>query len=166
MGAVLPEVLVGGTGEAMGIVSSGGTDGNTTGKAAGGGAALGLGGSDGGGFPSNVVGFGRKRRGGFPSNGKWKACWAFFQDIQPRAQGGKGCFCDVTVHPIDLVIQGFDSHQKHRDIAAYLIRKRRDILASDLFVQGFDSLRERRDIATYLIRKRCDIFAYLGNGGL
>ena len=34
----------------MGIVPSGGTDGNTTGKAAGGGAALGLGGSDGGGY--------------------------------------------------------------------------------------------------------------------
>ncbi len=126
----------------MGIVPSGGTDGNTTGKA---GAALGSGGSGGGGFPSNV---------------EWNICRASFQDIQPRAQGGKGCFCDMTgVRPIDLVVQGLDSCRKRRDIAAYFLRKRRDVLASDLFVQGFYSLRERRDF----LRKRCDVVAYLGD---
>ena len=87
----------------MGIVPSGGSDGSTTGKAAGGGAALGSGGSGGGGYPSNV---------------EWNTHRALFQDIQLRAQGGKGCFCDVTgVRPIDLVVQGLDSCQKCRDIA-------------------------------------------------
>jgi hypothetical protein len=127
----------------MGIVSSGGSDGNTTGKAAGGGAALVSGGSDGGGSPETSLGSGgrdggvpQKRRwvraeetGGVPSNVEWNASRSFFQDIQPRAQGGKGCFRDVTVRPSDLFIQGFDSLQKCRDIAVYLIQKRCDIVA-------------------------------------